>query len=178
VKATVAQIEMSLTQITKASKGKGPATTTNDSEDAAPPASARNKSGRFTRQQRTEDAIDESGTAAPTIPSGSRAIDEGTPVDSTVEDANDQLSEAIPNPSHRPAIQGNRRLIKTFMQVRILPEYAKYVCASMILGKNGSVAEVELGYGSTSASRSDRIRQISPCPPNKNCLSFYYKLVY
>jgi len=55
--------------------------------------------------------IDESGTAAQTIPSGSGAIDEGTPVDSAVEDANDQLrSEGIHNPSNRRAAQGNHGL--------------------------------------------------------------------
>jgi hypothetical protein len=112
-KATVAQIEMSSTKITK---GKGPATTVDDINDGVLPAPARNKSGRLVRQQPTEEVsitIDDrqSGTAAPTIPSGSRAIDEGTSVDSTVEHANDQLrSEGIHNPSNRPAFQGNHRL--------------------------------------------------------------------
>lgn len=112
---------MSSTQITKASKGKGPAAA-NDAENAASPTFTRTKSGRLIRQQRSTEeidtAIDESGTAAPTIPSGSRAIDEGTPVDSTVEDANDQSSEDIPNSSNQPAIQENRELPESLEAAR------------------------------------------------------------
>jgi hypothetical protein len=118
-KATVAQIEMSSTLLTRTSRGKGPATA-DDAEDAASPAPtpARNKSGRFVRQQPTEE-IDESGTAVPTIPSGSRVIDEDTPVDSTVEDANDQLGgEGIRNPSNRPAFQGNHELSENLEAAR------------------------------------------------------------
>ena len=47
VKATVVQIEMSLTLLTKASRGKGPATT-DDAEDI-PPVPV-HKSGRHKRQ--------------------------------------------------------------------------------------------------------------------------------
>lgn len=44
--------------------------------------------------------------ARPTIPSGSRAIDEGTPVYSTVEDANDRWrSDGIQNPSDQTSTQ-------------------------------------------------------------------------
>ena len=81
MKATVAQIEMSSTLLTKASKGKGPATM-DDAEDI-PPAPV-HKSGRSRKQP-----VDRS-TAVPTIPSGSTAVDEGTPVILTVECANDQ----------------------------------------------------------------------------------------
>ena len=109
---------MSSTLITRASRGKGQATT-DDAENTTPyaPTPARNKSGRFIRQQPAEE-VDESGTAVPTIPSGSRAIDEDTPVDDTVEDANDQLSEGIPNPSSQPAIQGNRELPESLEAAR------------------------------------------------------------
>lgn len=106
---------MSSTILTKASRGKGAATTT-DADDAAPPTLARNKSGRFVRQQPTDEidvVIGESGTAAQTIPSGPRAIDEGTPVDSTVENANDQSRsrrEGIQNPSNRRAVRGHHGL--------------------------------------------------------------------
>ena len=72
---------------TKITKSKGPATTVDDINGEVLPAPARNKSGRFIRQQPTEEVsvtVDDrqSGTAAPTIPSGSGAIDEGTPVNS------------------------------------------------------------------------------------------------
>jgi hypothetical protein len=157
---------MSSTQITKASRGKGPATA-NDSEDAAPPAPpnlARNKSGRFTRQRHTEEvdtAIDESGTAAPTIPSGSRAIDEGTPVDSTVEDANDQLSEGIPNPSNQPAIQGNRELPESLEAAR--QEIAALKAANQRLQRS-----IAPGKKQNPKPRNRRQRQSNPRADSQN----------
>jgi hypothetical protein len=63
----------------------------------------------------SQDSLDESSSATPTIPSGPRAIDEGTPVYPTVEDANDQLrrSEGIRNPSNRTTPQRNHGLPET-----------------------------------------------------------------
>lgn len=74
---------MSSTLLTKASKGKGPATT-DDTEGAAPPPAPPLKSGRSRKHPV------EKNTAVPNIPSGSIVVDEGTPVRPTVEGANDQ----------------------------------------------------------------------------------------
>jgi hypothetical protein len=83
---------MSSTLLTKASKGKGP-TTTDDTEDAAPPPAPLLKSGRSRKQ-----AV-EKNTAVPNIPSGSIVVDEGTPVRPTVEGANDQSDRDSQLPS-------------------------------------------------------------------------------
>ena len=82
-KAIIAQVEISLFLLTKAFKGKGPATTNNTEAIILPPAPAY-KSGRSRKQP-----IDRS-TAVLTIPSGSIAVDKGTPVILIVEGANDQ----------------------------------------------------------------------------------------
>jgi hypothetical protein len=70
-KAIVAQIEMSSTLLTKASKGKGP-TTTDNTEDI-PPISVY-KSGQHKRQP-----VDQSVVVL-TIPSGSIAINKDPPI--------------------------------------------------------------------------------------------------
>jgi hypothetical protein len=83
VKAIVVQIEMSLTLLTKASKGKGPAMTDNVEDSTLPPMPV-HKSGRHKRQP-----VDRSVVVL-TIPSGSIAIDKDPPVILTVEGTNDQ----------------------------------------------------------------------------------------
>jgi hypothetical protein len=83
---------MSSTLLTKASKGKGPATT-DDAEDIAPPPVPTSKSRRSKKQP-----VDKS-TAVPNIPSGSIVVDEGTPVRPTVEGANDQSDRDSQLPS-------------------------------------------------------------------------------
>ena len=74
---------MSLTLLTKASKGKGPAMT-DDAEDITLPPAPVHKSGRHKRQPVDRSAV------VPTIPSGSTAVDEDPPVILTVEGTNDQ----------------------------------------------------------------------------------------
>jgi hypothetical protein len=76
---------MSSTLLTKASKGKGPATT-DDAEDI-PPAPI-HKSGRHKRQP-----VDRS-VVVPTIPSGSTAVDKDPPVILTVKGTNDQSDQS------------------------------------------------------------------------------------
>src|ERR1700733_15077514 len=83
VKAIVAQIEMSSTLLTKASKGKGP-TTTDDTEDSTLPPVPVHKSGRHKKQP-----VDRSVVVL-TIPSGSTAVDEDPPITITVEGTNNQ----------------------------------------------------------------------------------------
>jgi hypothetical protein len=97
VKAIVAQIEMSLSLLTKAFKGKGPATT-DDTEDVILPPVPAHKSGRSRKQP-----VDRS-TAVPTILSGSIAVNEGTPVILTVEGANDQSDRSSNLPSDLEAV--------------------------------------------------------------------------
>jgi hypothetical protein len=74
---------MSSTLLTKAFKGKGPATTDN-TEDIILPHAPAHKPGRSKRQP-----VDRS-IAVPILPSGSRAIDEDPPVTIIVEGINDQ----------------------------------------------------------------------------------------
>jgi hypothetical protein len=83
VKAIVAQIEMSSTLLTKASKGKGP-TTTDDVEDSTLPPVPVHKSGRHKKQP-----VDRLVVVL-IIPSGSVAVDEDPPVTIIVEGINNQ----------------------------------------------------------------------------------------
>jgi hypothetical protein len=87
VKAIVAQIEMSSTLLTKASKGKGPATTDNTEDSTLPPAPVY-KSRRYKKQP-----VDRS-VVVPTIPSGSIAVNKDPPVILTVEGTNDQSDQS------------------------------------------------------------------------------------
>jgi hypothetical protein len=95
-KAIVAQIEMSSTLLTKASKGKGPATTDDTEDVILYPA---HKSGRSRKQ-----LVDRS-TAVPIILSSSTAVNEGTPVILTVEGANDQSDRSSHLPSDLEAVR-------------------------------------------------------------------------
>jgi hypothetical protein len=81
VKAIVAQIEISLTLLIKASKGKGP-TTTDNTEDI-PPIPI-HKSGQHKKQP-----VDRSVVVL-TILSGSIAVNKDPPVTITVKGTNDQ----------------------------------------------------------------------------------------
>jgi hypothetical protein len=85
---------MSSTLLTKASKGKGPATT--DNAEDIPPVPV-HKSGRHKRQP-----VDRSA-AVLTIPSGSTAVDEDPPVILTVEGTNDQSDRSSNLPSELEA---------------------------------------------------------------------------
>jgi hypothetical protein len=82
VKAIVVQIEMSLTLLTKASKGKGP-TTTDNTEDSTLPPIPIHKSGRYKRQ------LVDRLVVVLTIPSSSIAINKDPPIILTVKGTND-----------------------------------------------------------------------------------------
>jgi hypothetical protein len=97
VKAIIAQIEMSLSLLTKAFKGKGPATT-DDAKDVILPPVPTYKSGRSRKQP-----VDQS-MAVPTILSGSTAVNKGTPVILTVKGANDQSDRSSNLPSDLEAV--------------------------------------------------------------------------
>ena len=83
---------MSSNLLTKASKGKGPATT-DDTEDSTLPPVPVYKSGRHKKQPVDRSAV------VPTIPSGSTAVDEDPPVILTVEGTNDQSDRSSNLPS-------------------------------------------------------------------------------
>jgi hypothetical protein len=87
VKAIVVQIEMSLTLLTKASKGKGPAITDNTEDSTLPPTPV-HKSRRHKRQPVDRLVV------VPIILSGSIAVDKDPPVILTVKGTNDQSNQS------------------------------------------------------------------------------------
>jgi hypothetical protein len=95
VKAIVVQIEMSLTLLTKASKGKGP-TTTDDTEEIPP--TPVHKSGRHKRQP-----VDRSVVVL-IILSSSIAIDKDPPIILIVKGTNDQSDQSSNLPLELEAV--------------------------------------------------------------------------